>query len=407
MACSKAKNFKALKSGNCIYSHRPTSRQMTFGFVINSGSIYDGEKRGLHHLTEHITASAVNDPERSTILENLEMHGGSFNAETSPYQTMYFCTVPADFAKLAIDTIKALINNFSAGLKDLSKHKKVTIREYELHQQDYAIRFDDEFMSYTFGADHPYGAAIGGTPKSIEAIQIEDIEALWKTKYAPDNLLFIATGNFKLEEITKNLIEVSTPATPPATKIILPTPQIKTQFIKEDDFWQEANISIASLPTPYKNIKELCLAEILCSMLSDGFSSPLLIWRENSGLFYECSFAYQIYPDFMQLLFQSHTDPSNKDRLIEGFWRIYNATITNEQRFKFAVNRCINESYFYNEDPEDLWDDAAEELGCLNRVIPLSEKVNLMHRIKLEEVQKLANDRFSQNNTYTFICKPR
>jgi zinc protease len=63
-------------------------------------------------------------------------------------------------------------------------------------------------MRSYFGADHPYGRPIGGTPQSVAALTLDDIRAFHRQAYTPSGTTLLVAGDLTLEEAKRELERV-------------------------------------------------------------------------------------------------------------------------------------------------------------------------------------------------------
>jgi zinc protease len=169
-------------------------------------------KSGFAHLFEHMMFSGAKHigPQPFKILEGIGTQAGAMaNGTTSFDRTNYFETVPASELPTALwlesDRMAFLLDTLDE--KKLSVQRDVVSNErrqsYENRPYGTAqLRVCDEL----FPAPHPYFNCVIGTVAEIQSASKQDLEAFFRTFYAPNNASLAIVGDFKPEEV-KPLVE--------------------------------------------------------------------------------------------------------------------------------------------------------------------------------------------------------
>lgn len=91
------------------------------------------------------------------------------------------------------------------------------------------------FLSSTFGSTHPYGHSATGTPDSVQALTLEDVQGFYKKNVGPAAAALVMTGDISLEDAValarKHLGTWKAPATLPSAPPVPPTPPRQTVYV--------------------------------------------------------------------------------------------------------------------------------------------------------------------------------
>ncbi|QAY77453.1 pitrilysin family protein [Sphingosinicella sp. BN140058] len=179
---------------------RVASRQMpgietaAVGLYAETGSRYEAAPlNGIAHLFEHMVFKGAGGRSARDISEAIEDVGGDLNASTDRETTNFTASVMAEHIPLGVEMIADLVQrpHFNAG--ELEREKDVVLQELgEARDTPNDIIFDD-LQSAAF-AEQALGRSVLGTEESIEAIQVDDLEAWRSSHYRAGSLTLVAAG---------------------------------------------------------------------------------------------------------------------------------------------------------------------------------------------------------------------
>jgi zinc protease len=163
-------------------------------YLVGSHQENYGET-GMAHLLEHLMFKGT--PARGNIMTELGRRGMDFNGSTWFDRTNYHETFPAsaenlDWA-LAMEADR-MVNSFIAR-KDLDSEMTVVRNEMENGENNPHSILVQRMLSVAFEW-HNYGKEPIGARSDVERVNIERLQAFYRTYYQPDNAVLVVAGAF-------------------------------------------------------------------------------------------------------------------------------------------------------------------------------------------------------------------
>jgi zinc protease len=155
---------------------------------------------GLAHFFEHMMFNGTSKRAPGEFDKIMEAQGGSNNAFTSDDVTVYQDWIPRSALSLVFDLEADRLSNLSFDPKVIESERGVVYSERRLRTEDSNEGFLYEQMQATAFVAHPYQNPTVGWPSDIQGWKIEDLQAFFKTHYAPNNCTLILVGDVTAEE---------------------------------------------------------------------------------------------------------------------------------------------------------------------------------------------------------------
>jgi zinc protease len=161
---------------------------------------------GIAHQLEHMLFQGTKDRpvQFGRLLNTL---GSSFNATTRYDQTNYFATVEKDKIGSVLTLEADRMQNALLAPNALEKEKRVVISEIQGGENSPGYRLNKKVRALAL-PDSPYGLMVGGTKADIEKFTIEQVKSYYDSYYAPNNAVAVVVGDFKTEEVLKQVREI-------------------------------------------------------------------------------------------------------------------------------------------------------------------------------------------------------
>jgi zinc protease len=232
---------------------------------------------GIAHFFEHMMFNGTRKRAQGAFDEEMEAAGGANNAYTSNDLTVYQDWFP----RSALEKVFELEGD---RLKNLAIDPDVVETERTTVYSERRLRIDNdnfgrlyEQVRATAYVAHPYQNPVIGWPSDIENWTQKDLEAFFKTYYAPNNLTMIFSGDVTPEEIyllaDQYLSPIPRHSPPPAITTVEPEQQGARRVLVE-----------SSAQTPLLHVvfhasaegdPETLHLELLLAILAEGNSSRL------------------------------------------------------------------------------------------------------------------------------------
>jgi zinc protease len=232
---------------------------------------------GIAHFFEHMMFNGTRKRERGEFDQEMEAAGGSNNAYTSKDVTVYMDWFP----RSALETVFELEAD---RLLDLAIDPDVVESErgavYSERRQgvddDNEGRLFEQMLANAYVA-HPYQNPVIGWPSDIENWTQEDLEAFFRTYYAPNNLTMIIAGDVTPEEIYLLADQYFSPIPrqhpPPEITVVEPEQAGARRFVIETD--AATPLLHVAFHAGATNDPETLYLDLLLAILAEGDSSRL------------------------------------------------------------------------------------------------------------------------------------
>ncbi|MCJ7509134.1 MAG: insulinase family protein, partial [candidate division Zixibacteria bacterium] len=174
----------------------------TINLRIKSGFLNEPDEfTGISHLLEHMLFKSTKKMGTNELKEKFRHLGGVFNGETMYDYTMYYCTVPKDNLRAALELEADLIYNSLFDPTELKKEKQVVIQEIKRKDDMPSIFAWEKMMEKSF-TRHPFRRWRIGTAENITKMKGKDILRFHNGNYSPRNTILTIAGDFDSRKVS-------------------------------------------------------------------------------------------------------------------------------------------------------------------------------------------------------------
>jgi zinc protease len=156
---------------------------------------------GLAHFFEHMMFNGTTRRQPGEFDRLMEAEGGANNAFTSDDVTVYQDWFPQGALDLVFDLESDRVANLAFVPKVIESERGVVSSERRLRVEDNNPGFLGEQVQAAAFVAHPYQFPTIGWPADIKAWQMSDLQAFFKTYYAPNNLTLVLAGDLIPERV--------------------------------------------------------------------------------------------------------------------------------------------------------------------------------------------------------------
>jgi zinc protease len=208
-----------------ILSRDPTVPVVAINLWYEVGSRNEREGRtGFAHLFEHMMFQGSQHVPETGHFAFIEKAGGSLNGSTWLDRTNYYETLPAHYLELGLwleaDRMGWLLPAMTAEKLDNQRDVVKNERRWRVDNQPYGD-WDERIQALVYPSDHPYHHSVIGSMADLDAASLEDVEAFFRTYYAPNNCVLTICGEFEPAEalrlVERHFGEI--PAGPPVPPV--------------------------------------------------------------------------------------------------------------------------------------------------------------------------------------------
>ena len=241
---------------------------------------------GLSHYLEHMLFKGTPTRPPGSIDAEIEGLGGNSNAFTSYDFTHFDVIAPRTALREATALLADIGVNASFPPVELENEKKVVFEEMRLTEDD-PERFLTRRLTEAAYPTHPYGRPILGTPEFVARLTRDTLDAYYKKRYEPANMVLVVIGPVTAAEVRAVADETFGRLSGPRPgRPAVPPPAPLTSTVRQDvpRPEQQAYFGLAWHAAPAGNT-DIYAVDLLTYILGDGPSSRLnQVLREQRGL---------------------------------------------------------------------------------------------------------------------------
>ncbi|HRU06561.1 MAG TPA: pitrilysin family protein [Candidatus Brocadiia bacterium] len=246
---------------------------------VRAGSIYEGEflGAGISHFFEHLLSGGAtqtrSEEEARKLVESI---GGQVNAYTTTDHTCYYINTLSKHFDTALELLSDWVVRHKFVENEYQRERSVILEEMRNGEAD-PNRQLHYLMQRTMFAVHPTRFPVIGERELFMTITQKDLETYYRRMYVPNNIVFVAVGDFKADEvmgkIRKQFADLAARPTPAQALPAEPRQLSPREAVKEMD------VNVAYLLMGFRTVAlshpDLYPLDMLSVILSDGDSSRL------------------------------------------------------------------------------------------------------------------------------------
>lgn len=158
-------------------------------------------KSGIAHYLEHLMFKGTKTRAPGEFSQIVADLGGRENAFTSQDYTAYFQTVAPQYLETMMELEADRMTGLVLDDEIIEPERKVILEERLSRTENSPNALLSEQVSAATYLNHPYRLPIIGWAHEIEALSRADLEAFYRTWYAPNNAVLVVSGDVDAEEV--------------------------------------------------------------------------------------------------------------------------------------------------------------------------------------------------------------
>jgi zinc protease len=163
---------------------------------VHFGSADEGPAvAGIAHVFEHMLFKGTERFPHGEIAALIEGAGGTINAWTSFDETVFHVTLSSRFWETGFDVLSDAVLHSLFDPTELAREKEVVLEELWRGKDSPDREISERLFALTF-TTHPYRRPVIGSEETVCGIDREDMLQVFRTWYAPNNMIFVAVGDF-------------------------------------------------------------------------------------------------------------------------------------------------------------------------------------------------------------------
>lgn len=272
-----SKKFQLKNGLNVLLIESHKSPVVSVQMWVKTGSADEKKgEEGISHFIEHLVFKGTRKYGVGEIAATVEGSGGELNAYTSFDQTVFYVTISKEFTNVALDVISEMMGYPTFDPVEIDNEREVVIEEIK-RGQDSPGRRASQMLFSTMYKKSPYGIPVIGFDKVVKSISADKIKKYFQSRYVPENMFLVVSGDFNSAEMKKKVNEYFGGFSPfKLKKVARPkeAPQKSIKISVEQTPFKQTTCYI-SWRIPNVKGKDVPALEVLAMILGQGDSSRL------------------------------------------------------------------------------------------------------------------------------------
>jgi predicted Zn-dependent peptidase len=384
----------------------PSVRSVSLGIWIGTGSKYEAEQNnGISHFIEHMLFKGTKNRTAREIAEAFDSIGGHLNAFTSKEYTCYYGKVLDQHLPIAFEVLADMFFNSVFDPKELEKEKNVVLEELKMCE-DAPDDIVHDLLSKASHTNHPLGYAILGREEVLHRLTPEDLRQYIHMHYSPKNTVIAVAGSFDESEMIRQTeqyfsqynSEMGEPA------VFEPTFTYDHLLRVKDTEQAHFCLGFKGLEVGNPQIYPLIL---LNNILGGSMSSRLFQEiREERGLAYSVFSYHSSFQELGSLNLYAGTAPHQIEEVYELCTQILNSlskTGISSKELNNGKEQLKGNLMLGLESTNSRMSRIGKNELLLKRHFTLDEVISRIDAIKMEDVNRLAQEMFNQKHSFAMV----
>ncbi|MEP6689567.1 MAG: pitrilysin family protein [Gemmatimonadaceae bacterium] len=233
-------------------------------------------RTGFAHLFEHMMykgSENVGNGEHFTLVFN---NGGNMNGTTNKDRTLYYETLPTNQLELGLFLEADRMRSLVITQDNLDNQRNAVQEERRLGVDNAPYGKTFEAIDSLAYSNFSYSHSVIGSMADLNAASVEDVQAFFKTYYAPNNAVLALVGDVNtaavLARVRKHFESIPPQSAPPAVDMTEPPASGEKRIALDDPLARATRLDISYKVPPSSSPDDAALS-VLATVLSTGRSS--------------------------------------------------------------------------------------------------------------------------------------
>jgi zinc protease len=179
---------------------------VTLQLWVKTGSIDESPTEfGMAHVLEHMLFKGTErHPRTGDVARLVEAAGGEINAYTTFDHTVFYINAPREFAFQGTELLFDVVCSSLLDSNELERELEVVIEEIRRSRDNPSARLSHSLFGKVYSG-FPMGRPVIGFEEVVRTFNRENLLEFYKRWYIPNNMFFIAAGDFHNGEMSARL----------------------------------------------------------------------------------------------------------------------------------------------------------------------------------------------------------
>ena len=390
---------------------RKSANTTQLSIAVEYGSNQEPKEiAGVAHFIEHMLAGGSN--KRIQLSRSIENSGGILDFYTDHEHMMSTMDIlPSELAKASL-IISELLFKIDFDEEKFRQERKIILNELADALDDPTERIEELLMKSLF-KKHPVNRPVGGFPKSVKLLTLDQLRKAYQTNYNSQNMILILTGNFSeknAEVVFKNFKVRNVEKAFSKKAFQAETSKPKPLVVEKKSGIAQTYLKMGAR-TVSSGHRDAPILDLISALLSGGTSSRLFIeMREKHALTYDINTDHNKGVDFGYF----SVNCAVKDKNLEKAKRVILKELTKLKTDKVPMdelertkNLIMGASLRGMDDPQECLEIMAYMEMQFRSGKALVEHLNKIKAVSSENIIEAANAYLQEDHLSTVVLKPK
>ena len=379
----------------------PTVQSVSLGIWVATGARYEEEaRRGISHFLEHMLFKGTERrPSAKQIADEMDMVGGNLNAFTSKEHTCYYARMLAEHLPLGVDILSDMYAHSRFDDDETARERKVVLEEIKRRDDDPDDLVHDLFAQ-TLYQTHPLGLPVIGTAEVVAALTPADLRDYMARHYGPHSVIVSAAGRLEHDRVVELVEKALGNLGWNSDTLPDETPETSAGLLHYSRPTEQVNFCIGTRGVGQNDNDKYPLG-LLDNILGGSMGSRLFQEiREKRGLAYSVGSYMATHREGGYFAAYGGTSPDTYEECLDlvrdEFAKVRKNGVT-EQELTRAKNQFRSGIVIGQESMSRRMMRMGESEVDYNRVVPLSEVVQKIDAVSLDDIARIAEMIFPED----------
>jgi predicted Zn-dependent peptidase len=173
--------------------------------LVKVGSAYENfSTSGMSHMLEHLLFNGTNTMTQKELYDSTDIIGGYNNAHTGRYFTNFMMVTPFENIVEGMKLQSAMLFDSVIPEEKFEKEKGIVLEEIAKSLSNSSEEIERNINSIIYSG-HALSLPTLGTYSTIQNMKRDDVYEFYKNYYVPNNMVITVIGNFRTDEMLKNI----------------------------------------------------------------------------------------------------------------------------------------------------------------------------------------------------------
>lgn len=403
---------KTLSNGLTVllYPRQPANTaQLSVGVKFGSNQEQKAQA-GMAHFLEHMLAGGSD--KRIKLSRKVEDHGGILDFYTDREQVLGTMDVVPEKLPEASSILSELFfgEEFSAEKFDIEK--KIILNELAEVEDDPSVKIEELLLENLF-KKHPIRIPVGGFPKTVKKLTLEQLIEAHRTNYVPQNMILVLSGNVSegnLEETLDGFKDQYSKSSPAKTVPPPETAKPKPLIVEEKSGITQTYMCMGARTIKSSGIDTPAM-DLISALLGGGTSSRLFIeLREKHAVTYDVSSSHCKGTDFGYFSINCAVNTSKVDKtralIFKELTNLREQSIS-EEELKRSKQIMLGGVLRGMDNPHDVYEIITYMEMQFGTEYALRDYVEGIKAVTSRDIQEAASTYLAEENFCTTIFNPQ